>query len=104
MGRGGIFIYPASFFIYNGEESIKRSSHHNGGRNMMNIGLWTGIVLIVAIGAVSEMYRARVKSSSKVTDKLYEEIIERLARVEERMANVETILFEKEKAGQYDKL
>lgn len=71
---------------------------------MMNIGLWTGIVLIVAIGAVSEMYRARVKSGSKETEKLYEEIIERLARLEERMANVETILFEREKADKFNKL
>ena len=71
---------------------------------MMNIGLWTGIVLIVAIGAVSEMYRARVKSGSKETAKLYEEIVNRMGRTEERMANVETILFEKEKADKYDKL
>lgn len=71
---------------------------------MMNMGLWTGIVLIVAIGAVSEMYRARVKSGSKETEKLYKEIIEKMAGIEERMANVETILFEKEKADKFDQL
>ncbi len=71
---------------------------------MMNMGLWTGIVLIVAIGAVSEMYRARVKSGSKETEKLYAEIIERMTKVEERMANVETILFEREKSEKYKNL
>ena len=71
---------------------------------MMNIGLWTGIVLIVLIGAISEMYRARLKNSSKETEKLYEEIVNRMARLEERMANVETILFEKEKADRYNNL
>ena len=70
----------------------------------MNIGLWTGIVLIVAIGAVSEMYRARVKSGAKETVKLYEEIIARMAKIEERMANVETILFDREKADKFDKI
>lgn len=70
----------------------------------MNIGLWTGIVLIVAIGAVSEMYRARVKSSSKEAEKLFDEITERMTKIEERMANVETILFEKEKADRYKNL
>jgi len=71
---------------------------------MMNIGLWTGIVLIVLIGAVSEMYRARLKNSAKATEKLYGEIVNRMSRLEERMANVETILFEKEKADRYDTL
>ena len=70
----------------------------------MNIGLWTGIVLIVAIGAISEMYRAKVKNSTEKTAKLYEEIAQRMGRIEERMANVETILFEKEKADKFDKL
>lgn len=70
----------------------------------MNIGLWTGIVLIVAIGAVSEMYRARVKSGAKETVKLYEEIVARMAKIEERMANVETILFDREKADKFDKI
>ena len=70
----------------------------------MNIGLWTGIVLIVAIGAVSEMYRARVKSGAKETVKLYEEIVARMAKIEERMANVETILFDREKAEKFDKI
>ncbi|MDA3811242.1 MAG: hypothetical protein PF518_13045 [Spirochaetaceae bacterium] len=70
----------------------------------MNIGLWTGIVLIVAIGAISEMYRARVKNGADKTAKLYDEISERMGRIEERMANVETILFEREKSDKYDKL
>ncbi len=70
----------------------------------MNIGIWTGIVLIVAIGAISEMYRARVKSGTKIIEKQYEDILERMVRIEERMANVETILFDKEKTDKFDKI
>ena len=70
----------------------------------MDFGFWTAVVIIVAIGAVSEMYRARVKSSTKASEEAYKEVIERLTKVEERMANLETILFEKDKARRYEDL
>ncbi|MBB6481614.1 hypothetical protein [Spirochaeta isovalerica] len=71
---------------------------------MWNMSLWAMIVLVVLIGAISEMYRARLKNNNKEADKLRDEMAERMSRLEERMANVETILFEKEKADRYNNL
>ncbi|MBN2659081.1 MAG: hypothetical protein JXR86_18645 [Spirochaetales bacterium] len=71
---------------------------------MWNMSLWAMIVLVVLIGAVSEMYRAKLKNNNKEADKLRDEMAERMSRLEERMANVETILFEKEKADRYNNL
>lgn len=71
---------------------------------MWNMSLWAMIVLVVLIGAISEMYRAKLKNNNKEADKLRDEMAERMSRLEERMANVETILFEKEKADRYNNL
>ena len=57
--------------------------------------LWTMIVLIVAIGTFSEIYRHRISVNAKEAKKLYDEITKRVARLEERMANIETIVLEK---------
>lgn len=75
-----------------------------GEQIMWNMSLWAMIVLVVLIGAISEMYRARLKNNNKEADKLRDEMAERMSRLEERMANVETILFEKEKADRYNNL
>lgn len=71
---------------------------------MWNMSLWAMIVLVVLIGAISEMYRAKLKNNNKEAEKLREEMAERMSRLEERMANVETILFEKEKTERYNNL
>ena len=66
--------------------------------------MWTGIVLIVAIGVASEMYRNWLKSQTKVADKIKKEIEDRMTKIEARMANLETIVLEKEKASKFDSL
>lgn len=58
---------------------------------------WTAIVIIVALGVISEMYRVRLKSGSKKLLESNRELRERVSRLEERMASVETILIEQEK-------
>lgn len=68
------------------------------------MGLWEAIVLIVFIGVVSEMYRARLKSRSTTAEQADQlgELNARLARLEERMANVESIVLESEKKRAFD--
>jgi len=68
------------------------------------MGFWTAVVLIVAIGTVSEMYSVRFKKSAKQSKSLIDELSVRLATMEERMANIETIVLEKEKDRDFAKL
>jgi hypothetical protein len=57
----------------------------------------TGSVVIVAIIAVSIMYRERLKAESKQSEEFYNDLVERMNRLEDRMANLETIVLDKEK-------
>ena len=68
------------------------------------MGLWTAIVIIVAIGTFSEAYRARLKAGSKEFETYLEQLTQRMARIEERMANLETIVLEKEKERGFEGL
>lgn len=65
---------------------------------------WTAVVCIVAFGVVSEMYRARLKASSlhEKQRKFFEELSDRMTRIESRMASIETIVLEHEKRKQFD--
>ena len=65
---------------------------------------WTFLVIIVVMGIVSEMYQARLKARAGHADELFQQISERMARVEEGMANIETIVLEKEKEKRFDSL
>ncbi len=65
---------------------------------------WTAIVIIVAIGSFAEVYRARLKTGAREVEKLLESLTERMARIEERMANLETIVLEKEKERKFEGL
>ena len=65
---------------------------------------WTAVVLIVAIGAVSAVYRARIKVGSGKSEELIDSLSERVDRIEERMANLETIILDKEKTGKFENL
>ena len=66
--------------------------------------LWTAIVIIVAIAAFSGIYRARFKSESKKTDEDFENLSQRISRLEDRIANLETIVLEKERTRQFSDL
>jgi hypothetical protein len=59
------------------------------------------MVCMVAIGTFSEVYRAKIKASTSEFEKIFEQMAERVGRLEERMANLETIVLEKEKAERF---
>ncbi len=58
---------------------------------------WTAIVIIVAIGVLSEMYKVRLKASLRKSEEYFEKLSQRTSRLEERMANIETIMLDKER-------
>ena len=65
----------------------------------MTFNLWTMIVAIVALGVISEMYKARLKANrpnAKDSEQI-SELVRSVDRLEERMANVETIILDQEK-------
>ncbi len=65
---------------------------------------WTAIVLIVAIGTFAGLYRTRLKANNQKTDEDIENLSRRISRMEDRIANLETIVLEKEKAKQFSDL
>ena len=65
---------------------------------------WTAAVIIVAIVTFGGVYRSRMKAGTKITDEDFHDLLKRLDRLEERMANLETIVLEKEKAKQFSDL
>ena len=65
---------------------------------------WTAVVIIVAIGTISEVYRSRLKADASKSQEVFDNIAQRVARLEDRMANLETIVLEKEKAKKFSGL
>lgn len=68
--------------------------------------LWTMIVIIVALGVAREMYRYHVKynAGSPKSDRHHELQSRRIARLEERIVNLETLVLESEKLRRFDAL
>lgn len=66
--------------------------------------LWTAVVIIVAIGTISEVYRSKLKANASKSQEIFDNIAQRVARLEDRMANLETIVLEKEKAKKFSGL
>jgi len=65
---------------------------------------WSAVVLIVAIVTIGEIYRVRFGTGLKAFSKPIENINNRINRLEERMANLETIVLEKEKEYRFNGL
>ena len=65
---------------------------------------WTAIVIIVAIGTISEIYRSRLKANSVKTEASFKKLTQRMVSLEERMANLETIVLETEKRRKFSEL
>ncbi len=65
---------------------------------------WTAIVIIVAIGTVSEIYRSRLKANAEKAEDAFQKLTQRMASLEERMANLETIVLEQEKRRKFSDL
>ena len=70
----------------------------------MYMSFWTAVVIIVALGVASEMYRARLKASSQESEKHTKALEERMAQIEKRMANLETIVLKRENEEKWDAL
>ena len=64
----------------------------------------TAVVLIVAIGTIGGLYRARIRVNSQKADKDFEDLSRRVSRMEDRIANLETLVLEKEKSKQFSDL
>ena len=67
---------------------------------------WTAIVIIVAIGVASEMYKSRVKyaARSPKNNHQFELQARSIERLEERISNLETLILEQEKLRKFDNL
>jgi hypothetical protein len=65
---------------------------------------WTAAVIIVAITTFGTIYRAKMKANAHPSNDASESLLKRIDRLEERMANLETIVLEKEKARQFSDL
>ena len=65
------------------------------------MGFWTAIVFMVAIGTVSEVYRARLKSQAGKSQEEFDKFAQRMSQLETRMANLETIVLDREKADRF---
>jgi len=65
---------------------------------------WTAAVIIVAITTFGTLYRTRLKAGAQQSNETSESLLQRIDRLEERMANLETIVLEKEKAKQFSDL
>ncbi len=68
--------------------------------------LWTMIVIIVALGIFSEMYKYRLKfkATSPKNGPHQELQARRIAELEERVINLETLVLEREKLRRFDAL
>lgn len=65
---------------------------------------WTAAVIIVAIGALSAMYRERLKARAQRSEDSMEGLSRRIRSLEDRMASLETIVLEKERARHFSGL
>ena len=65
---------------------------------------WTAAVIIVAITTFGTLYRTRIKAKVNQSGETCDSLLRRIERLEERMANLETIVLEKEKAKQFSDL
>jgi hypothetical protein len=67
---------------------------------------WTAIVIIVAIGAASEMYKYRVKLNARSPkDNRSEELLaSSVGQLEKRVSNLETLIIEHDKLRKFDNL
>ena len=65
---------------------------------------WTMIVILVLIGMISDIYKSRYKKDTDETEKTDEDVYELLSRLKDRVANLETIILEKERNNRFNEL
>jgi membrane protein implicated in regulation of membrane protease activity len=67
---------------------------------------WTAVVIIVALTTFGQIVtaRRRAKSSDVEEEKRIEELMGRMVKMEDRLANLETLVLEREKRRPFDEL
>ena len=65
---------------------------------------WTAIVIIVAISALSQIFRTRLKATEEKSEASAKNLVQRVTRLEDRIANLETIVVDQEKAQKFSAL
>ncbi len=65
---------------------------------------WTAAVIIVTITTFGTLYRAKIKADSKKSNGDFEALLQRIDRMEDRIANLETIVLEKEQTKKFSDL
>lgn len=65
---------------------------------------WTAAVIIVAIGAMSQIFKARLKATVDKSEASLKNLAQRVARLEDRIGNLETIVVEKERVQRFSEL
>ena len=65
---------------------------------------WTAAVIIVAMGALSKIFIARLKATEDKSEASAEDLAQRVARLEDRIANLETIVVDKERTQKFSAL
>ncbi len=65
---------------------------------------WTAVVIIVAISALSQIFRARLKATEEKSAASEKNLVQRVTRLEDRIANLETIVVDQEKAQKFSAL
>ncbi len=65
---------------------------------------WTAAVIIVAIVTLSGIYRTKFKANVEKSEGFFKDLSQRISRLEERMANLETIVLEKEKTKKFTEI
>lgn len=65
---------------------------------------WTALVIIVAISALSQIFRARLKSTEEKSEASVNNLVQRVSRLEDRIANLETIVIDQQRAQKFSAL
>jgi hypothetical protein len=65
---------------------------------------WTAAVIMVAIVSMAMVFRTRVKLNAEKPDDAFTELVQRVEKLEKRMANLETIVLEKERDKEFSRL
>ena len=68
------------------------------------VGGTIGVVVIVAIGAISQIFKTRLKATVEKSEASFKNLAQRVARLEDRIGNLETIVVEKERIQKFSEM
>ena len=65
---------------------------------------WTAVVIIVAIGALSQIFQTKLKAAAKESKVSVDKLSQRVDYLENRIGNLETIIVDKERIQKFSEL